>query len=110
MTIVGSILFVLTFTKSADYFGNIFGIFWNSLRILWEFFENSLGIIWEFMIFENERNLCFCQDFGVMQGRKEGQEFRSLEVRSKLIALKNVDKKIYIRKWTKKSKSRMGRA
>ena len=62
------------------------------MRILWEFFENSLGIIWEFMIFENERNLCFCQDFGVMQGRKEGrkegQEFRSLEVRSKLIALK----------------------
>ena len=69
-----------------------------------------MGIIWEFIIFENERNLCFCQDFGVMQGRKEGQEFRTLEVRSKLIALKNVDKKIYIRKWTKKSKSRMGRA
>ena len=44
------------------------------------------------------------------EGRKEGQEFRSLEVRSKLIAPKNVDKKIYIRKWTKKSKSRMGRA
>ena len=33
--------------------------------------------------------LNFCQDFGAMQGRKEGQEFRSFEVRGKLIALKN---------------------
>ena len=37
----------------------------------------------------------FCQDFVSIKkegGRKEGQEFRSLEVRRKLIALKNVNK------------------
>ena len=33
-------------------------------------------------------DLDFCQDFA----RKEGQEFRSLEVRGKLIALKNQNK------------------
>ena len=39
---VGSILFVLTFSKSADdYFGNIWEFFGNSLEILWEFFRNS---------------------------------------------------------------------
>ena len=39
---VGSILFVLAFSESADYFGNFFGNFLgNSLGILWEFFGNS---------------------------------------------------------------------
>ena len=39
---VGSILLVLTFSKSADdYFGNIWEFFGNSLEILWDFFGNS---------------------------------------------------------------------
>ena len=43
---VGSILLVLTFSKSADdYFGNIWEFFGNSLEILWEFFRNSLGLL-----------------------------------------------------------------
>ena len=37
---VGSILFVLTFSKSANYFGIFLGI-------IWELFGNYLGIIWE---------------------------------------------------------------
>ena len=42
---VGSILIVVTFSKSADdYFGNIWEFFGNSLEILWEFFRHSLGI------------------------------------------------------------------
>ena len=46
------------------------------------FFErNSLGGIKELMFLSG-----FCIN---AQGRKEGQEFRSLEVRGKLIALKN---------------------
>ena len=40
-----------------------------------------------FQNMEYERNWCFCQDFGVMQ--KKDKKFRSLEVRGKLIALKN---------------------
>ena len=46
---VGSILLVLTFSKSADdYFGNIWEFFGNSLEILWEFFGNFSGILWDF--------------------------------------------------------------
>ena len=59
---VGSILFVFTYSKSGDYFGifggNCLGIitdclylwefFGNSFEILWEFFENSFEILWEF--------------------------------------------------------------
>ena len=48
---VGSILFVLTFSKSANYFGIFLGIIWellgNYLGIIWELFRNYLGIIWE---------------------------------------------------------------
>ena len=68
--------------------------FWEEFflgRIFWEelFGRNSLFTL--FMLFHY-----VCQDFGFIQdlvsrqkeGRKEGQEFRSLEVQGKLIALK----------------------
>ena len=48
---VGSILFLLTFSKSGDYFENFLGIFW-------EFFGNSLGILWEFFIIESGNVKC----------------------------------------------------
>ena len=87
-----------------NFLGGFFG------RIFWEEFFGRNYLV------EIDKELMFLSRFcclnaqGRKEGRKEGQEFRSLEVRSKLIAPKNVDKKIYIRKWTKKSKSRMGRA
>ena len=59
-----------------EFFGNVLRILWkcfeNSLEILWEFSENSFEILREFMtlsemnrVFEYERSLCFCQDFGL---------------------------------------------
>ena len=39
---VGSILFVLTFSKSANYFGIFWELFGNYLGIIWELFGNSL--------------------------------------------------------------------
>ena len=50
-------------------FGRIIfgGVFWE------EFFgSNSLfTLLKSAKVFEYEWNLCFCQDFGVMEGRKE---------------------------------------
>ena len=37
------------------------------------FGRNSLFTLLTAKVFEYEWNLCFCQDFGVMQGRKEGR-------------------------------------
>ena len=45
-------------------------------------------------LFESEKDWCFCQDF--VSIKKEGQEFRSLEVRRKLIALKKKDAANYV--------------
>ena len=78
---------------SADYQGNSLGILWkfygNSLGIFcgifWEFFGISLGIWKNWFVC---KYFGFCQDF--VSIKKEGwQEFRSLEVQRKLIALKN---------------------
>ena len=65
-----------------EFFGNFLAIVWdffgNFLGIFWEFFGNSVGILWELaesnMIFEYERSLCFCQDFGLRH--KEGKFFK----------------------------------
>ena len=89
------------------FFRNFFWIVWNFFGITLEFFEFFfLEIFWEFFwtffwrivlrgFFLGEilclhRDWLVCQDFGIMQeGRKEGrkEEFISLEVRGKLIAL-----------------------
>ena len=69
------------------FFGRIFlGGFFE--RIFWEEFygRNYLVEIIKELIFLSRFCLKFCLN---AQGRKEGQEFRSLEVRGKLIALKN---------------------
>ena len=57
-----------------DFFREDFfrGFFWEDYRE--DFFgRNSLfTLLKSAKVFEYEWNLCFCQDFGVMQGRKEG--------------------------------------
>ena len=78
-----------------EFFGDSLGILWeffgNSLGILWEFFGNSLGILVEInIVLEYEWNLCFCQDFGVMQGRKEGS--RILILRSAIASISHLKK------------------
>ena len=73
------------FCISFGFFGIFFGEFFGFLLEVFgffflEFFGNSFGIFWEYLgnslgdssaemnrIFEYERNLCFCQDFGVRQ-------------------------------------------
>ena len=69
------------------------GFFWEDLfgRIFLRGFfgedfsgRNSLFILLKSVnLFESERKWCFCQDF--VSIKKEGQEFRPLEVRCKLI-------------------------
>ena len=76
-----------------DYFGRIF--FGEDIlgEFFWEDFfgRNSLFVLLKLAnLFESERNLCFCQDFVSKKKEEvEGKKFRSLEVRRKLIALKN---------------------
>ena len=79
-----------------DFLGGIFWIFLGFFgRIFWEDFfwggfyaGNFLFILLKSAnLFESERDWCFCQDF--VSIKKEGKKFRSLEVRRKLIALKN---------------------
>ena len=97
--------FVLTFSKSADYFGICLGILWeffgNSLEILWEFFRNSLGIVtkvsWLCLI--TKSIVSYLSRFGFLSSfclKAQGQEFRSLEVRGKLIALKKITLKAFM--------------
>ena len=74
-------------------------IFWETFLggTFWEDFLGGNSLFTLLKLFEYARNLFvsqdfgFCQDFGLMEkeGRKEGRNFRSLEVRRKLIALKN---------------------
>ena len=80
------------------FIGYFLEFFWNfffkcfvnfSVEFFWRnFFE---GIFWELILFLHW-NWLVCQDFVFFQDfvsmEKEGQEFRSLEVRRKLIALK----------------------
>ena len=97
---IGSILFVLTFSKSADYSRNflgIFGIVWelfgNSLGILWEFFGNSLGIVTDYLHFQKFRiweDIRLNDRQGQGQGQGQGQK-RSLEAQGwRLLALKKI--------------------
>ena len=53
---VGSIWFVLTFSKSADYFGNFFGILWKLSLIVYIFKSLIVGAgVWKFLIWEDFR-------------------------------------------------------
>ena len=53
---VGSIWFVLTFSKSADYFGNFFGILWKLSLIVYIFKSLIVGVgVWKFLIWEDFR-------------------------------------------------------
>ena len=67
-------------------FGGIFGR--NFLEFFWEDFFGRIflrGILWEeFFVYDGVSRFCLNKE-----GRKEGMKFRSLEVRRKLIALKN---------------------
>ena len=77
--------------------GGFFGrIFWRIFlgRFFWEdVLRKYLFILLKSTnLFESEMDWCFCQDFVSIKKegkRKEGQEFGSLEVPCKLIALKN---------------------
>ena len=63
-------------------------------EFFWENFFGRIifgGILWEeFFVYDGVSRFCFLSRFCLnKEGRKEGKKFRSLEVRRKLIALKN---------------------
>ena len=76
------------------FFGGIFwryflgGFFWEDF--FWRIFLG--GILWEELLGRFLQGIGFCQDFGVILSQWKEEDFRSLEVRPKLIALK---KKIF---------------